>query len=79
MPDEREIQAVMINTDCDRETAIEALEWANSRVTIAIRRVVMNMNQKGLICPACLGPIAERWMFCPFCGEPLKRKAADDG
>jgi len=79
MSDEREIQTVMINTGCDRETAIEALEWANSRVTIAIRRGVMNRNQNGLICPACLMPTAERWTFCPYCGEPLKRKAADDG
>lgn len=38
MPDEYEIQAAMVNTDCDRETAIKALEWSCGRIGWAIKR-----------------------------------------
>lgn len=39
MHDEYDIQAVMVNTDCDRETAIKALEWSCGRIGWAIKRV----------------------------------------
>lgn len=40
MPDEYEIQAVMVNADCDRATAIKALEWSLGRIGWAIKRAV---------------------------------------
>lgn len=45
MPDEYEIKAVMVNSDCDRETAIKALEWANNRIGVAIRRASLQKSE----------------------------------
>lgn len=67
MPEEYQIQAVMVKTDCDRETAIKAIEWAKNRVTVAIRRVVADMNQN-LVCGSCGEPLNEKWEYCPYCG-----------
>lgn len=68
MPEECQIQTVMVKTGCDRETAIKDLEWSKNRVAVAIRRVVLNMHTGDLICPSCMEPVAEKFNFCPYCG-----------
>lgn len=71
MPDEYEIQAVMDKTGCDRETAIQVLEWARCRVGIAVRRAFQRMNAAGELCPSCGEAVAEQWKHCPYCGAEL--------
>lgn len=72
MPEEYEIQAVMANTDCDRETAIKALQETNRRVGFAIRRVIAWLHTEYPSCVSCGEPMSGNWKFCPRCGEPLK-------
>lgn len=37
--DEFEIKAVMDLAECNRENAVEALEWSNNRVGMAIKMI----------------------------------------
>ena len=39
LPDEFEIRAVVANTGCSRETAIETLAWSCCRIGLAIMRI----------------------------------------
>jgi len=75
MPDEYEIQAVMVNTDCDRETAVKALERSNGRVSFAIRCVPIMENSSIELCPFCDEPVDDKWKYCPYCGTEMDRGA----
>lgn len=77
MTDEHEIQAVMVNTDCDRDTAVHALEWANHRVSVAINRVIGQMNIAGPRCKFCGESVATKWVCCPYCGEELQKEGEE--
>lgn len=68
MAEERSIRIVMLNTDCSREEAVEALERENGRVSSAIRRVVR--TELGFReCLSCGEALDAGWRYCPHCGE----------
>lgn len=71
MPEEYEIQAVMVNAACDRETAIKALKQTNGRIGFAIKRVILLSYAESLSCVYCGEPLSGNWKFCPECGKGI--------
>lgn len=70
MPDEYEIQAVMLQADCGREKAVEALMRTDCRVGFAIRLAVSAALGRPE-CPFCGAELNMEWKYCAYCGAKL--------
>lgn len=67
--DTPKVEKVMAETGCDKWIATKALVSCNFCVEDAVNLVRERLSYQPQSCRACGEPLADKWAFCPYCGE----------